>query len=1138
MLSKRFSHEYELASKARSIGKDPSPYVEIKPAPDLASRVDGLIGVKGIEGIIRKLAGQKSRSKLAFEVVKEICSSDEFGSMEPIKRMELAVKVGSAILTEGILVAPTEGIQGIREYKNRDGSNYISVLYAGPIRGAGGTAAALSVALADYARRLFSVGAYKATPEEIERYLEEVSTYHARIARLQYKPSEEDLRVILQNLPVCVDGVPTEVMEIGVHRDIKRIRSDGKEVIITNKIRGGVGLVLCEGIAQKAKKLMKEVKGYGLGWDWLSNIIKVEAKKSVSESDTAVFLEELVAGRPILAYPGHMGGFRLRYGRSRMTGIAAKGFSPATMILTMGFVATGTQLKVEMPGKGCVASPVDSIEGPFVRLKSGEALRINDAETAEKLKDEIDEIIYLGDILVTYGDFRKSNTPLQPSSYVEEFWERQLESKGDPSIKPASMHFLDIYKICVDKSLPMHPKYLYEFQALKCEQLASLAGTLFEAAGLERTLSDTDSLILPNAQQTKRGLELLSVPHSLTERGEIKISGDYAQALLVSLGIFRSPDAKAVKPPLDAALASNPTDSIAMVNSLSGIKIMKRSTFIGARIGRPEKAKERMMKPAANALFPIGYNGGNDRNITSSYLAASKRFSGYIKVQIARYRCPVCGRMTSWPYCNDCKNASVIIRKCISCGYETSAEKCSKCSSPTSGYDEREVNIVKEVEDTMAELKLTKMPQMVKGVKGLMSRDRCAEPIAKGVLRAKNGVFTFKDGTARFDSTDMPLTHFYPVEIGTSIEKLREMGYTTDCYGEPLTDPSQLVEIKHQDIVVSRKCGDYMVKVSRFIDDMLELFYGMDRYYNAYTRNDLVGALAITLSPHTSCGVLNRIIGYTDANVGFAHPYIISARRRNCDGDEDTVMLLMDSLINFSRSYLPSNIGGTMDTPLILSVNIYPEEVDDEVHAMETVRTYPLEFYEKSMSYPPPSEVKLEMVESRLGKEERFSNIWFTHGSSSDAVSSSPKRSSYTLLKTMKEKVDAEFELMDKINAVNKRDAAKRVIIGHFIPDLIGNLHSFSRQEFRCSTCNSKYRRTPLGGKCPKDGSKLLLTISRGGIEKYLEMSIALAEKYDIDPYIKQRLYMIKDEIYNVFIFTDQPAPDAKNGQFNLAKFM
>ena len=141
---------------------------------------------------------------------------------------------------------------------------------------------------------------------------------------------------------------------------------------------------MCEGIAQKAKKMLKETKGVGLDWSWLNNIIKVNLKKSEtkSEEEASVFLEELVAGRPILAYPGKIGGFRLRYGRSRFTGIAAKGFSPATMIIADNFIAIGTQLKIEFPGKGCVALPVDSIEGPFVVLKSGDAFRVNDAETA------------------------------------------------------------------------------------------------------------------------------------------------------------------------------------------------------------------------------------------------------------------------------------------------------------------------------------------------------------------------------------------------------------------------------------------------------------------------------------------------------------------------------------------------------------------------------------------------------------------------------------------------------------------------------------------------------------------------------------------------------------------------------------
>ena len=43
-----------------------------------------------------------------------------------------------------------------------------------------------------------------------------------------------------------------------------------------------------------------------------------------------------------------------------------------------------------------------------------------------------------------------------------------------------------------------------------------------------------------------------------------------------------------------------------------------------------------------------------------------------------------------------------------------------------------------------------------------------------------------------------------------------------------------------------------------------------------------------------------------------------------CDGDEDCIMLLLDGLINFSRSFLPETRGGTMDAPLVLTSRIDP----------------------------------------------------------------------------------------------------------------------------------------------------------------------------------------------------------------------
>ncbi len=1142
MMSSEFEKAYSVARSARSKGIDPSEAVEIFPAPDLPSRVEGLINMKGLADMIRKLSHGQSRSRLAFNVVEEICKNSEFNGFETVKRIELAVRVGSAILTEGVLVAPTEGITGIRRYRNSDGTDYISVLYAGPIRGAGGTAAALSVALADYARRMFDIGQYKPSLEDVERYVEEAELYHSRCARLQYKPQDDDLRTIVRNCPVCVDGVPSEVIEVGVHANLKKVSYEGKEVPMSNRVRGGVPLVLCEGIAQKAKKLLKEVKPVGLGWEWLNGVIKVDIKKSGAPAkDSHGFLDELVAGRPILAYPNHIGGFRLRYGRSRMSGIAAKGFSPATMIIAGGFIAVGTQLKMESAGKGCVAVPVDSIEGPFVRLKNGESLRINDAETAIRFKDDIEKILSLGDILITFGDFRKSNAMLKPTSYVEELWEAQLEKAGfSGPINHNGMSFNDAYGMSLKYGVPIHPRFLFEFQAVDKSSVMELALHIIrnsDAGG--GSIYDVGDLNLTKDDGIRRVLDLINVPHRASG-DKITISADYAKSLLGSLGFIDS-DKKSLRInelAVDKYDMGSP-DTLSMLNGISAFGIPKRSTYIAARIGRPEKAKERLMKPAPNVLFPIDAYGGRDRNLSSAYVSASKKFSGSMAIEIARYRCGECKRIIPTQFCRDCGRRAGIERVCPNCKAITSSVKCERCNVDSIAFEKRDVDFIKLFSDGMKDLGVSKSPPVIKGVKSMMNKDKSSEPLEKGILRAMNGVYIFKDGTARFDATDVPITHFYPEEIGVSVDRLIELGYTKDYLGNDLTDPGQLVELRHQDIILNRHGGDYMLRVSRFVDDSLEKIYGTSRFYNAGSISDMVGKLVITLSPHTSCGVLNRIIGFTDANVGFAHPYTISARRRNCDGDEDTTMLLLDALINFSREYLPQTVGGTMDTPLILTLNVKPEEVDDEVHVMEAVDKYPLEFYEKSYTNSPPGEVKIGSVEDRLNSQAVFSRILFSHASSSGAVSMSPKRSTYTTLKTMQEKLDAEFSLMEMLESVDISDAARKVIMSHFIPDLIGNLHSFSKQIFRCGVCNAKYRRVPLSGVCLRDNGKLLLTISKGSIEKYLNVAIGLAEKYNLDNYTKQRLYLIRDEIGEIFAGTEIEASGTTDRQqFSLLKFV
>ena len=118
----------------------------------------------------------------------------------------------------------------------------------------------------------------------------------------------------------------------------------------------------------------------------------------------------------------------------------------------------------------------------------------------------------------------------------------------------------------------------------------------------------------------------------------------------------------------------------------------------------------------------------------------------------------------------------------------------------------------------------------------------------------------------------------------------------------------------------------------------------------------------------------------------------------------------------------------------------------------------------------------------------------------------------------MEDKMKAQAKLQNKIRAVDKKDALERVLMSHFLPDIIGNARAFSRQTIRCSKCNTKYRRPPLGGKCTScGGDHLLLTIAQGSVKKYLNIAKKLISKYELSPYLSQRIGLIEKEIDSVF---------------------
>ncbi len=546
---------------------------------------------------------------------------------------------------------------------------------------------------------------------------------------------------------------------------------------------------------------------------------------------------------------------------------------------------------------------------------------------------------------------------------------------------------------------------------------------------------------------------------------------------------------------------------------------------IGARMGRPEKSKERKMQPPPHVLFPLGEAGGRGRLFRE---ALDK--GGTIEVEVRTMVCPECGKQSFRARCSSCGVRTQPVGRCAIHGLQVGSDVCSVCGQPTRTYAQQKIDLRSYLGEVLQRLGEREPPNL-KGVIGLTSGSKVPEPLEKGVLRAKHSLSVFKDGTIRYDMTDLPLTHFIPREIGVDVETLRRLGYEHDIEGKPLTSEEQVVELFVQDIIVPHSCGDYLLRVSRFVDELLEKYYGLEPFYNASSREDLIGHLVIGLAPHTSAGVLGRIIGFTSASVGYAHPFFHAAKRRNCDGDEDCVMLLMDGLLNFSRRYLPDKRGGKMDAPLVLTTFINPLEIDSEAHNMDVDARYPLEFYEATQRLVSPKELQgvVHTVKDYLGTPHQYTGFSFTHPTSNIALG--PKNSAYKVLGTMAEKMEAQLELAKKLRCVDERDVAERIIKSHFLPDLIGNLREFSRQGVRCVKCNAKFRRPPLSGVCTKCGGGLTLMVHEGSVKKYLEMSLKVAEQFNVSSYTRQRLRLIAEDIADMF-------DNERTKQVDLSEFM
>ena len=138
------------------------------------------------------------------------------------------------------------------------------------------------------------------------------------------------------------------------------------------------------------------------------------------------------------------------------------------------------------------------------------------------------------------------------------------------------------------------------------------------------------------------------------------------------------------------------TSVLELLSLLAGVQIKdKAPTYVGGRMGRPEKAKHREMKPLVHVLFPVGLKGGSHRDLVE----AAKQ--GPVFVEIAKRKCPNCKNYTLKVKCDTCGCETVHEKSCPRCGRTVKDSGCSTCKTDGVMYQRQPINFKELIGNAM-----------------------------------------------------------------------------------------------------------------------------------------------------------------------------------------------------------------------------------------------------------------------------------------------------------------------------------------------------------------------------------------------------------------------------------------------------
>ncbi|MFW9997953.1 MAG: hypothetical protein ACFFD4_38280 [Candidatus Odinarchaeota archaeon] len=994
------------------------------------------------------------------------------------ERANLAIHFAFASMTNAT-VHPAEIIPRVMITKEK----YLSITFSNLLRMVKPDYLPVLVCVAELVRSSFSLANMFYSPELLKRLEEEVQIYDSD--RWEAIGDFEFIKF----LSFEIKGEPLLQTQVTRYRNVEG--ADG------NYVRGGLVQFLLD-FALKSIEILQLAKKAGLNdlfWinrQFLEFPRKVDEKKQTNLS--------LRPAKPVYSFDS--AAFRLRYGRTATTGFFAVGMHPAAMYL-LESLTPGCSLISDRFENKLAVFPVSDIAPPVVTLKDGSVIRIRSLEEAKTYQSSMTKILYLGDLLIDPADTKTEGIYFR-AGYTPELWYADLKTalmkmtrnfRGSRNAMPQSLSAdQDLEQILLGRgsvlpspdlalrltkelNIPYHPDWVIKTDNLIIRDYFRLLEWITNSDAGEKGIVGTKSSEIASL------LQQLLVPF-IVKDDTFLIPRDTSPASLLYELSRRDwkpwLESKSLEEPLTLSQLQDFTDL-----PFKDIQNVNLSLILGVI----RKTTNRRMNPSVHALFPAG----KSLNLVQDGEIKADR----VKVELASRLCPTCRQDTFSSFCPVCKVKTFPVYRCRKGHgpFDEPRARCPECKGTVAALRDYEINLNEELSRVLNELKT--LPRNLKTISSLNTVLKIPEGLVKGYIRALYGQNVFKDGTVRISAPLMPLTHWNVVPVQDE---------DVQILGIPSRAPNN-VELFPLDVIINESMAKQFLETCNFINDLLEHYYGIERYFRVEKDTDLIGHFVGSISSDSLVSLPLRIVGITSYDLAFVHPFYFAYTGKKASDPAD-FFLLLDALLNFSFSLLPSKRGGTSGIPFFLEI---PGKLDIVTPVELHQGPLPAVFFEQINELTNPSDsgwlaisdFEFEMLDNLvLGRDVPY---FFDNPTGNSVFKSFPTENEFQKLSRRK-KVEKQLELAIKLLAVDEKKVINFAMENMF-DSIRKQFLKFLNQEFTCKQCHKNSLVPAITGKCFYCGGEIDFTMNPQTLERGYQW---LEQIKDIFPLEEHHLMEIK----------------------------